>query len=206
MQIEIEETVRDAECRVCAARRRGAGGAQLLRPRAVAWPVAKEQLLGTVVPALLAAMDDYSVDNRSFRISPCRIDTIGTCNALQPMRTTCAGVCVSCYRAWLDRAASHCCGRGDVGSWVREAAMQALGGALSALRALAPPEDAPACEHLAHQMTTVYLKQAVERIARVREVQYIMRSLHICVVGRKTTQHGFGLCTAVVTTPAFLRV
>ena len=55
---------------MCAVRGLAAVVAELMRPGAVAWPAAKEQLLGTVVPALLAAMDDYSVDNRSFPLNP----------------------------------------------------------------------------------------------------------------------------------------
>lgn len=58
----------------------------------------------------------------------------------------------------------HC--RGDVGSWVREAAMGVLPVSLALMYALQPNQ---ATQHTAIVLRTL-LKQAVERIARLREV------------------------------------
>lgn len=62
--------------------------------------------------------------------------------------------------------------RGDVGSWVREAAMLALPQTLTLLRRL-DPEGLKVSEeeqaHLTQQLIRALLKQAVERIARLRE-------------------------------------
>ena len=55
---------------------------------------------------------------------------------------------------------------------MREAAMDALQSALALLRGLVPPEEeAAVVGPLAQRMAAAYLKQAVERIARVREVR-----------------------------------
>ena len=58
----------------------------------------------------------------------------------------------------------HC--RGDVGSWVREAAMGVLPDSLALIYALQPNQ---ATQHTA-KLLQALLKQAVERIARLREV------------------------------------
>lgn len=51
--------------------------------------------------------------------------------------------------------------------------MEALQGALALLRGLAPAEEAAAlCGPLAQRMAAAFLKQSVERIARVREVRW----------------------------------
>ena len=66
-----------------------------------------------------------------------------------------------------------------MGSWVREAAMEALQIALVLLRGLTPPPEQDAvCGPIVQRMEAVYLKQAVERIARVREVPYVLNPKH----------------------------
>lgn len=70
--------------------------------------------------------------------------------------------------------------RGDVGSWVREAAMLALPQTLTLLRRL-DPEGLKVSEeeqaHLTQQLIRALLKQAVERIARLREVSLVSLGL-----------------------------
>jgi hypothetical protein len=61
------------------------------------------------------------------------------------------------------------CGRrGDVGSWVREAAMASLRDCLLLLPDLDP--QAPQNDEMAGAVVAALAKQAVERIARLREV------------------------------------
>lgn len=56
--------------------------------------------------------------------------------------------------------------RGDVGSWVRGAAMAGLVAVLPLLAAISPSMAAP----LVSRATAAMAKQAVERIARLRQV------------------------------------
>ena len=70
--------------------------------------------------------------------------------------------------------------RGDVGSWVREAALLALPDALSLLCCLDPEgRQVPSQEQAAvtQRVIQALLKQSVERIARLREVCSLLLSL-----------------------------
>lgn len=65
--------------------------------------------------------------------------------------------------------ASVCIARGDIGSWVREAAMAGLTAVLPILASVAP-DAASSC---IASTTAALAKQAVERIARMRQVETI---------------------------------
>ena len=69
----------------------------------------------------------------------------------------------------------HC--RGDVGSWVREAAMGVLPDSLALMYALQPNQDT---QHTVRLLQAL-LKQAVERIARLREVHHSCNFLAACL-------------------------
>lgn len=61
--------------------------------------------------------------------------------------------------------------RGDVGSWVREAAMGALTHTLLLLLRILPAVDSPSTGMLVLAIVCTLAKQSVERIGRVRGVR-----------------------------------
>lgn len=129
--LETEPEARDAETRVNAVRsltqvvlKLHSVSASSSRIDGSSSTIGGYKVVLGVLPHLIAALDDYSTDNR-----------------------------------------------GDVGSWVREAAMEGLVSLLLAVLPPCPdPTNAARLQPLVQAAATALIKQAVERIAHVREV------------------------------------
>lgn len=109
----------------------------------------------------------------------------------------CCGGNIVPHHEMLQRGCSDlttmCC-RGDVGSWVREAAMEVLPDSIALMYTLQPTQDG---QH-ATRMVQALLKQAVERIARLREV-YALHHMHVVHTCNSGTSHKLsGYLTALI--------
>lgn len=132
---------------------------------------ATQLVVGGVIEPLLAALEDYSIDNRQARPRHGWLGSRTPCGVAMPCNRA-IKVFQLCGLSTFHSAINLPCRRGDVGSWVREAAMEGLARLLPLLlpaAATQQPGLLPRLLELTQRALLAMLRQAVERIARMRE-------------------------------------
>jgi hypothetical protein len=137
---------------------------------------------------ILLGLHDYSIDTRSARIFPATfsfnfmVDCVVSAFGYASLVSLSIRFCVFLPLAF----------RGDVGSWIREAAMQSLLQIVVRIRHDSSVESSFQSELVVDSMAQACLQQIMERISHMREVW--IRFFCVVIISLRTRQDLYVLC------------